>query len=188
MRLWLVRHAQPLIGKGICYGQLDMKADMQATQDCAQALAAVLPEKIIVAASPLQRCGQLALALSVIRPALAIKQDARLQEMHFGNWEDRSWSSLPKDELDAWTEDFAGYPAGQTGENVTQFMGRVAAAFDELPTGQDTLWITHAGVIRAAQLLANGVRRVDRATQWPGDAPSYGQWCTLDIQSSSGRA
>ncbi|MES2509704.1 MAG: histidine phosphatase family protein [Pseudomonadota bacterium] len=181
MTLWLVRHAQPLIEAGICYGQLDMKADVEATQDCAQALADVLPEKIQAFVSPLQRCGQLAITLATMRPDITLKQDPRLQEMHFGNWEGRAWRDLPKADLDAWTADFGSYAAGENGESVTQFMARVTAVFDELPRDRDTLWITHAGVIRAAQLLAAGVRNVEQASQWPADAPSYGQWCTLEM-------
>ena len=46
MTLWLVRHAQPLIATGICYGQLDIPADLQATQTCAKELFKVLPKGI----------------------------------------------------------------------------------------------------------------------------------------------
>ena len=67
MNLWLVRHAQPLIDKGVCYGQLDMQADAQATLDAAAALAKVLPGNIFAASSPLPRCRQLADALTGAR-------------------------------------------------------------------------------------------------------------------------
>jgi alpha-ribazole phosphatase len=60
-------------------------------------------------------------------------------------------------------------------------MARVASAFDELSGRADTLWITHAGVIRAAELIARGVRQIARADEWPIDAPAYGQWCTLEL-------
>ncbi len=181
MTLWLVRHAQPLIDTGICYGKLDMAADAQATQNAAAALADLLPRNILAANSPLQRCVQLAGALTALRPDLLFTPDARLQEMHFGNWENRPWSGLPRAEMDAWTADFNGYATGRHGESVGQFMVRVAGAFDVLPRGRDVLWVTHAGVIRAAQLLAQGIRQVDSARDWPADAPSYGQWCKLDL-------
>ncbi len=182
MNLWLVRHAQPLIDKGVCYGQLDMQADAQATMDAAAALAKVLPGNIFAASSPLQRCRQLADALTGIQPELDFNSDQRLQEMHFGRWENRAWSSLPREELDDWTANVAHYAAGQSGESVFQFMNRVASAFDALPSHSDVLWVTHAGVIRAAQLLARGIRNIERADQWPSDAPSYGQWCKLEIK------
>ena len=181
MTLWLVRHAQPLIAPGICYGQLDVSADVQATRESAQALHDVLPKAFRMVSSPLQRCEQLAHALIGLQPDLSYKTDARLKEMDFGNWEGRSWTEIAKPEIDAWTANFATYPVGQTGESVTQFMARVAQAFDALPRDTDTLWVTHAGVIRAAQLLARGVRHIERADQWPRAAPACGQWCKLSL-------
>ena len=182
--LWLVRHAQPLIAPGVCYGQLDVAADTRATQDCAQALAKVLPAQTHVITSPLQRCEQLAQDLIGLRPDMTLKVDPRLKEMNFGEWEGRAWKDIARFELDAWTQNFADYRVGQQGESVAQFMARVALASDDVPPTGDSLWITHAGVIRAAQLLAHGVRRIDRADQWPVDAPAYGQWCKLKLAAS----
>ena len=199
MKLWLVRHAQPLIEAGICYGRLDLAADVAATAECARQLAEVLPAGIPVRTSPLQRCEQLAHALQALRPDLSYEIDVRLEEMDFGCWEGRAWNDIDRAELQAWTDDFACYAAGQEGESVTGFMSRVASVFDELTRGtltpalsqrkreeegeNDTLWITHAGVIRAAQLLAQGIRRIERADQWPMDLTNYGQWRTLDLRA-----
>ena len=181
MTLWLVRHAQPLIAPAICYGQLNMPADAEATRACAAELAKVLPAGTAVATSPLQRCEQLTRVLIGLRPDLAFKIAPQLKEMHVGNWEGRAWVDIAKTELDDWTANFADYPAGARGESVSQFMARVATAFDAIDPAQNTLWITHAGVIRAAQLIASGIRQVKRADQWPADAPAYGQWCKLDL-------
>jgi alpha-ribazole phosphatase len=181
MTLWLVRHAHPLIDKGICYGQLDVKADLLETQKCAKELKKVLPTGACLLTSPLQRCELLAPVLIGLRPDFVVKKDARLQEMHFGQWEGRPWADIDPKELAAWTDDFANYRAGGTGESVTQFMTRVASVFDELDPSRDTVWLTHAGVIRAAKLLARGIRHISQASQWPADAPSYGQWCKLTL-------
>ena len=185
MTLWMVRHAQPLIDSGICYGQLDMKADTAATLSCAQALAKTLPPGITLATSPLQRCEQLAQALLRLEPDLTVKKDPRLQEMNFGAWEGQPWADIARCELDAWTADFAYYQPGGSGESVNTFMTRVASAFDELPRNADTLWVTHAGVIRAVELIASGTRQLQEASQWPMAAPAYGQWCKLDLSSST---
>jgi len=179
--LWLVRHALPLIDTGICYGQLDVKADLAATQRCAQELKKVLPAGLCIVTSPLQRCELLTLELIGLQPDLTIKRDPRLEEMHFGAWEGRAWADIDPAALAAWTADFADYRAGGTGESVAQFMARVGSAFDALDPTQDTLWITHAGVIRAATLLAQGIRQIGRADEWPANAPSYGQWCKLAL-------
>ena len=193
MKLWLVRHAQPLIDAGICYGRLDMAADAEATAECAAKLATQLPVGLRVVSSPLQRCEQLAHALHALRPDLAYKTDGQLQEMDFGQWEGCAWQDIPRAELEAWTGDFAHYNVGHDGESVAAFMARVGAAFDGLKspttaTAQGTmapesgvLWITHAGVIRAVELLAQGVRHIERANQWPVEAPKYGQWRTLAL-------
>ncbi|CDS51378.1 Alpha-ribazole-5'-phosphate phosphatase [Polaromonas sp. CG9_12] len=118
---------------------------------------------------------------------MAYKTDARLQEMDFGQWEGRAWRDIDRSELEAWTGDFAQYAVGGDGESVTAFMARVGAAFDALPDQGTALWITHAGVIRAAELLGNGVRHIERADQWPLQAPNYGQWRTLDLHTGQAR-
>jgi alpha-ribazole phosphatase len=181
MNLWMVRHAQPLIEPGICYGQLNVKADPAETQKSAEMLKNALPRGAFLFTSPLQRCELLAHVFIGLQPDLMVKKDARLQEMHFGQWEGRPWAAIDPTELAAWTDDFANYRAGGTGESVTQFMARVASAFDELDPTKDTLWVTHAGVIRAATLIANGVRHITQADEWPTDAPAYGQWCKLSL-------
>lgn len=183
MKLWLARHAQPLVAAGICYGRLDLAADAQATAECALALAAQLPADVRVISSTLQRCEQLAQALYALRPDLTYKTEARLQEMDFGQWEGRAWQDIDRLELQAWTGNFAHYPVGGDGESVTAFMARIAWAFDALQGQGDTLWITHAGVIRAVQLLARGVRHLERADQWPLEAPKYGQWQLLNLHT-----
>jgi alpha-ribazole phosphatase len=187
MKLWLVRHAQVLAEPGTCYGALDVAADAESTRQCALALAEVLPNSAAVKTSPLQRCEQLAQALIGLRPDLTLQVDARLQEMNFGAWEGRPWSDIARSEFDAWTTNFADHQVGGHGETVSALMARVAKAFDEPPAGPDTVWITHAGIIRAAQLVHAGIRQVSRADQWPQDGVACGQWRTLTLSSAVNR-
>ena len=193
-----MRHARPLIEPGICYGQLDVPADAAHTIEVARALALALPKSMRIAHSPLQRCAQLVQALQGLRPDLAaIQADARLMEMHFGDWEGRAWNAIGNAAVQAWTDDFAGYPVGGGhGESVALFMRRVAAAFGEAiqaataatPTKNANggiVWITHAGVIRAVDLLARGIRQPEQASDWPVAAPGYGQWRVLPLANPS---
>lgn len=189
--LWLVRHAQPLIAPGICYGALNMAADAEATRVAAQALADCLPEQAAVWCSPLQRCDQLATALSAIRPDLSYKTDARLAELNFGAFEGLRWDSIPAQAYDDWMADFWQYRFGGV-ESVAEFMARVAAAWHDMQAFRATsgapvaqVWITHAGVIRVANLLVRGILEVRSATSWPVDAPVFGQWQRLDPVSAS---
>lgn len=179
MKLWLVRHAQPLITPGVCYGVTDVAADEQATLQAAQALAQTLPVGIALVSSSLQRCEHLAHCLQGLRPDLPYKTDARLVEMNFGCWEGQRWDAIPQADYERWTADFGKHRFGGR-ESVFELMQRVACVWDETQrAGRDAVWITHAGVIRAATLLAQGVRQVEQATQWPRAAPAFGRWCEL---------
>jgi len=183
MKLWLVRHARPLVAPGVCYGATDMPADAAATAQAAQTLLSNLPVSLSLYCSPLQRCEQLALALSALRPDLSFKPEHtehRIAEMNFGLWEGQLWSDIPKAEIDAWTADFADMRVGLNGESVRSFMHRVEGALSQWrASGQDALWVTHAGVVRAARLLLAGVACPVRAEQWPQQGPGFGEYEVL---------
>lgn len=175
MKLWLVRHALPLAGKGVCYGAADLPAEAQATQRAAEALASLLPMALAVRCSPRLRCRQLADALRALRPDLPCGIDPRLAEMDFGSWERRRWSDIARDEFDGWMADFPGYRCGG-GESVAQLMARVELALADMRQGgSDAVWITHAGVVRAVRLLAGGVALPQEAGEWPRDGLDFGQ-------------
>ncbi len=176
MKLWLVRHARPLIDAGVCYGATDVAADEAATQACARALAQLLPPGLPVMTSPLRRCERLARCLQALRPDLPAVRDARLAEMDFGCWEGTRWDEIPRAAFEAWTAEFGSLRFGGR-ESVHELMQRVAAArADSAQLAGEVVWITHAGVVRAVSLLAQGLDRIERADQWPRDAPAWGQW------------
>ena len=178
MTFWVVRHAQPQVAPGICYGALDVPAKPEATALASQALAQALPQGAHVFVSVLQRCELLAQYLQGLRPDLTFKPEPRLVEMHFGVYEGVAWADIAKEAMDAWTGDFWAHRFGGQ-ESVAEFMGRVAEVWDACQparaAGQVQVWITHAGVARAVSLLAQGVRRIERADQWPSEAPAFGQ-------------
>ena len=182
MALWIVRHATPLVASGVCYGSLDVAADAQHTLQAARALAQALPLDCQVRVSPLQRCIQLADALSDMRPELKPQTDTRLREMDFGEWEGVAWDAIPLAAMQAWTDDFGVHRFGGV-ESANEVLARVTDLWDAARQhpDKDQLWVTHAGVARAVQLLSQGIRRVDSASQWPKDAPGYGEWWRLDI-------
>ena len=70
--------------------------------------------------------------------------------MNFGDWEMQPWSRISPHEISAWTDDFAHYRCGGSGESTAQFVQRVAIRLvRSAQDGHDEVWITHAGVIRA---------------------------------------
>lgn len=181
MMLWLQRHAAVLSEPGLCYGRSNVPADPVATQQAALALGQALPVGVALWTSPLVRCTALADAVTHLRPDLAAPRvDPRLAEMDFGTWEGRPWSQIGRAEFDAWTANFALARAGGSGESTQQFMARVEQAWqDGRQAGTPAAWITHAGVMRAVQLLHSGVREVRRAEQWPAAAIAYGECLQL---------
>ncbi|MEY2953167.1 MAG: hypothetical protein RLZZ401_1254 [Pseudomonadota bacterium] len=186
MRLWLLRHAQPLIAPGVCYGATDLPADAQATQVAAQAFwqawdAAGEPAKPLIACSPLGRCLQLADALQALRPGVVVQRDERLREFDFGCWEQVPWADIPPDALARWTADFSAHAFGGC-ETVGGFIRRVGQAVDAARVGpaQPQVWVSHAGVARALQWLAQDAGPLVDAAQWPRAAPGFGAYAVLN--------
>lgn len=180
--LWLLRHAQPLIAPGVCYGQLDVPADPGATLQAGMGLGAVLPRHCTVRTSPLQRCAQLAQSLQV--PETCLTVDARIQEMNFGRWEGCAWNDIGRAAVDAWAQDlFATAPGG--GESLSAMLQRVRAALvdswqhDSRLGARDVVWVTHAGVIRCVHWLLRYGSAQPTAQDWQLPAPTFGQWCAL---------
>jgi alpha-ribazole phosphatase len=185
--IWLVRHAQPLIATGICYGNLDIAADQAATESAAWQLAQALkardpdsrPRCIMV--SELQRAQQLAYALQSHLPQLSIQVDARLNEMDFGLWEGVAWDAIPQTEYDHWIADFANYRFGGK-ESCEEMIQRIRACYLESQARQnhELLWICHAGVIRALQFyLQNNSSHIRQAQDWPKNTIAFGEFIRL---------
>lgn len=160
-----------------------MPADTDLTLAAARAAAQTLPRNARLRYSPLQRCEQLTQALCAIRPDLALdcRPDTRLMEMHFGAHEGQRWADIDPGLLQAWTDDFADHRFGGA-ESVREFMARVGGVWDERES--DEVWVSHAGVARAASLLQLGFRCVGQACEWPVDAPAYGEWLQLEAPYS----
>lgn len=180
--LWLLRHAQPLIAAGVCYGQLDVPADPGLTLQAALQCAAAMPAGAAVHYSPLQRCEQLAHALQA--PETYLMADARLQEMHFGSWEGQAWNDIARADIDAWSRDlYHTAPGG--GESLAAMLQRVRSALlDSWQQGsqgglRDVAWVTHAGVIRCVQWLLQYGHAQPCAQDWTLPAPAFGQWIAL---------
>ena len=188
-RLWLVRHARPLVEPGVCYGSSDLEADPQDTRRAAQELCAVLPFGAELIMSGLRRAQQLAHALHEMRPDLREPvADPRLNEMDFGRFELVRWDQIARHEYDAWTTDFHAYRFGGR-ECLAEMLERVAAPLRAAletrhPTAagpdHDQVWITHAGVIRAACWLHARPGSLPSVEQWPREAPGYGGWTRID--------
>ena len=153
-KLYLVRHAQPAIAKGICYGCSDIAVEAKPEQDLINALRLTLPLDTLIASSSLQRCLSTANALHAFGWQQPIVDD-RLAEMDFGDWEGVPWNDIDRTQIDAWATDVLNYrPPG--GESVKDVAARVLSAMADLTFDEDVALITHAGVI---QILTKLLRK-----------------------------
>ncbi|WP_167772853.1 histidine phosphatase family protein [Ramlibacter humi] len=174
MKLWLVRHARTTAREGLCYGRTDVVADPAQTQEAAARLHSQLPPSVRVRCSPASRCRVLADAMARHRPGLAITIDPALREMDFGTWENRLWDDIGEAAMSQWTADFAGHRPGG-GENVREMLARVSQALnEERALGEAAVWVTHAGVIRAARLCLAGATEIRSAMDWPSTPAPFG--------------
>ncbi|MFC0409345.1 histidine phosphatase family protein [Roseomonas elaeocarpi] len=138
---------------GLCYGRLDLEAR------------AILPEerRVILAAlqplrsprwycSPAERCRALAAALEAPPACL----DPALLEFDFGDWEGRSWDSIPRDALDRWAADPAGFTASG-GESTTAFTVRLRGVANHLLQQEgDAVVVAHGGPLRLLPAMLRG--------------------------------
>lgn len=148
MNLHLIRHTSLDIPSGICYGQsdVDVSSNFAIERDAlAEKLAHIQFDAVY--ASPLQRCTKLAQALELGE----IKMDARLKELHFGDWEMQAWDSIPREIFDGWAKDYANLPP-PNGETFAQLHARARSFIEEVSShsrGKNIAVVTHGGVIRA---------------------------------------
>ena len=158
MTVYLIRHTEVAVGRGICYGGSDVELADNYPEQLAR-LETHLPNAgaDAIFSSPLTRCRRLAEDLS--RPNDSIKFDDRLREYNFGDWEMLPWNDIPRDALDIWMADFVNL-APHKGDSFQRVYDRVRAFWHEqvLPLAGDeklkTVYVVaHGGVIRALLCL-----------------------------------
>ncbi|MES2933108.1 MAG: histidine phosphatase family protein [Pseudomonadota bacterium] len=163
MRLYLVRHGQPEVAAGVCYGRTDLAVSAREQDRVLSNLARQVPAALLASApifsSPLQRCASLAQALSAQWGCGPVQLDARLAELDFGRWEMQAWDAIDRGEIDAWSADLVDYQPGG-GESVLQMAARVQAFSLALKAQQlpSAIVIAHAGTMR---LLSAARRAAD---------------------------
>jgi len=158
-RLWLVRHPRPAVPAGLCYGASDVPIDDAHLAELLDALPARLPRDAALYCSPLSRCLRLARGLHAAGFA-SPTVDARLREMDFGRWEGRSWSAVPRVEIDAWRDDIVRYaPPG--GEPLAALIARGLDFVASLPDPHEAIVVTHAGVMQTLTRALRGLPMAD---------------------------
>jgi alpha-ribazole phosphatase len=177
--IWLWRHAQTLAPAGHCIGSTDVQADVAATEAAARLLLQTVQpdpkQSFVIWHSPLKRCVALAQRVQSLMPQAKLLADDRLREADFGAWENKPWDHVSRSDIDAWTADFLHHRPGG-GESVQQVLVRVQAVLAQARTSHlaPQVVITHAGVIKAARLVAQG-QLAPSAKDWPTDSVNLGE-------------
>ena len=153
VRLYLVRHFQPAVAPGVCYGRSDLAVDAQLHAQALPELRRQLPGDVPLFSSPLLRCASLANALSP-----KVRFDSRLAELDFGAWEMRPWDAIARAEIDAWAADVALYRPGG-GESVFDMAQRISVFYEDLLREgvPAAVVVCHAGAIRLLAARARGL-------------------------------
>ncbi len=152
LRLHFVRNGSATDAAGRCIGQTDLELSKEGRREC-RALARHLPiPSATCISSDLRRAHDTA---TMLTDAFVI-EEPRLREMHFGEWEGKTWSEL-EEEVGTppmeWSEQWTTIrPPG--GESFDDVVVRVKDWLAALPRdGGDYLVVAHAGSIRAAAAL-----------------------------------
>ena len=153
VKLFLIRHPQPEIEKGLCYGALDLDLAPAWEEDATQLsnwLFSRIKGRCESFHSPLQRASKLAYFLN---PESV--QASALRELDFGLWEGRLWSEIERQEIDEWSEDIV-HSAPYQGESLYQVKHRVMewwqALLSQYQDNQNLpdnlILVAHSGVIK----------------------------------------
>lgn len=181
--LYLIRHTQPDIAPGICYGQLDIDVSTCFDNEARQ-VTNWLPSLDFIITSPLLRTRKLADFLAKTK-SCKLETDFRLMEKHFGIWEGRAWDEIEPNEIDAWAANVMNYaPSG--GESAQQVILRIEdflSDLKQLPQRKIAL-VAHGGSIRAILAHQAGIPLTD-TLNWRIE---YGAVIGIKISESGRRA
>ncbi|MCM1311335.1 MAG: alpha-ribazole phosphatase family protein [Bacteroides sp.] len=170
MEIYFIRHTSVAVPKGICYGNTDVSLNPtfeSEASDVKRKLSGIVFDKVYT--SPLTRAKLLASYCGYSDA----RQDNRLLEFNFGEWEMQSYDKLyAEDEwFKQWCEDYVNLHT-PGGECLLDLQARVNSFIDEMVASgcQRIAAFCHGGIIAAA-MLRKGMTTYQNAFS---DVPSYG--------------
>ena len=158
MEIILVRHTSVAVDKGTCYGWTDVELANTFEEEANKTRNALQAHGTFDAAfcSPLSRATRLA-AFCGYENATT---DARLREMHMGDWEMKRFDEIEDKNLQRWYDDFMNART-TNGEGFPDLYARVADFLDELKTQNHkrVVVFAHGGVLICAGIYAHIFKR-----------------------------
>ena len=107
--------------------------------------------RVRVLSSPLARARATADAIAGAL-GLPVEQEPRLVEMDYGEWDVRSFSEFPPEDLERWRTDASFAPPG--GESLLTVGTRIASLCADLTDDATVVAVSHVSPIKAAALWA----------------------------------
>lgn len=143
-------------------GHADPPLSDRGRADVAALLASMPERPDLLVSSDLRRARESAEIVGA-HWGMEVVVDSRLRELHFGEWEGRSWTELEQTDgarLGRWMRDWAREPV-PGGESFLDLVGRASRWLEEWAENSkaagDTLVVAHAGSIRAILCRLLGV-------------------------------
>lgn len=144
MEIYLIRHTTPELTPGLIYGRLEVPLTASFAME-SELIKTKLPVNFdVVYSSPATRCTILAKEIDK-----KFITDPRLTELHFGDWEGKTWDTVDREKLQIWMDDFVNVCV-PGGESMLDLKKRVEEFWKDLTQKDDQkiAIVTHAGVIR----------------------------------------
>lgn len=179
MVIHLLRHTQPKIDKGICYGHTDIDVEDSFNKEVKSILDSIENQKFdIIYSSPLKRCVKL--AERVLHNHEKIIYDHRLKELNFGEWELKKWDEIIESEVGkAWFDDYL-IKTCPGGESYPELEKRIEIFIEDIKSSNSNdriLVVTHAGVIRVFYKLIAEMSMDDAFKM----SINYGELFTIEL-------
>jgi alpha-ribazole phosphatase len=151
----LARHGETAANRDrLALGRADPSLTERGNEQ-AEALARRLGDLEIatVFTSPLRRARETAAPIAAVAGADVVVDD-RLIELDYGEWDQKSFADLPREELKRWRNDPTFAPPG--GESLRAVNLRVASFCTEMLDGPTVVAVSHVSPIKAAVSWALG--------------------------------
>lgn len=158
MRVYLLRHTSLKIAPNTFYGQSNIDVSENFMTEVSEIKNKIKKLKININnierfSSPLKRCVKL--ANQIFKD---FKEDDRLKELYFGEWEMKCFDQIPKDELENWQKNIMDFKIPQ-GESNTEFFNRLKSFCNEniLNNRNEVFIVAHAGSINCIISYLTGI-------------------------------
>jgi alpha-ribazole phosphatase len=153
VKLLLVRHGIAEGQEGRVMGHTDPPLSEQGRREIAALVTSVPEPPALLLSSDLRRASQSARILAA-HWGIEVVTDVRLRELHFGEWENRSWTDLEREDgarLGRWMRDWttARTPGGESFADLVARVSGLLAEYQETMATDTIVILAHAGSIRA---------------------------------------